>query len=101
MKFKTGFLVGAAAGLWAAKRAGVLDSRKATSAVSAARAAGTGGVEQTAEKLRALSGLARERVIGMVDGPIGEMTRGRLADLLGASFGDGSDSPIETSARAR
>ncbi len=80
MKFKTGFLLGAAAGAWAVSKASQLQRGG-----SAAR--GVAGSEETAEKIRALSGLARERVADLVDGPFGTMARDRIAELIGASLG--------------
>jgi hypothetical protein len=99
VRFKTGFLIGAAVGAWAARKAG--------SAVSSSGVAQSLGGDEAAEKLRALSGLAKERLGDIMDGPLGAVARERFADLIGASIGNkaGSSSqgkngsPIDASAR--
>lgn len=96
MKFKTGFLLGAAAGAWAVSKASQLQRG------GSAPARGSSGSDEAAEKIRALSGLARERVADLVDGPLGTMARDRIAELIGASLGGRSirgDGTIDASAR--
>lgn len=102
MRFKTGFLIGAAVGAWAARKAG--------GAVSGSGVAQSLGGDEAAEKLRALSGLAKERLSDIMEGPIGAVARERFTELIGASLGNKSEpsssgqrkngtSPIDTSAR--
>ncbi len=77
MRFKTGFVIGAAVGAWAARKAaGLAPGGKQRPFAP----------EEASEKLRALSGLARERLSDLVEGPIGTMARERMTDLLGASL---------------
>jgi hypothetical protein len=83
VKFRTGFVIGAAAGAWAVNKASQLQRGRRP---VAAQASGTVAAEEAAEKLRALSGLARERLSDLVEGPIGNMARDRIADLIGASL---------------
>lgn len=81
MKFKVGFLLGAAAGAWLANKASDLqhgDGRPATSPAVAA--------DEAAAKLKALSGLARERLTDLIEGPIGTMARDRLTEAIGSSL---------------
>ncbi len=82
MKFKIGFLLGAAAGAWVANKASELqhgpDARPSMSAGSTA--------DDAADKLKALTGLARERFSGFIEGPIGNAARDRLTDVIGASL---------------
>ncbi len=89
MKFKTGFLLGAAAGAWAVNKASELRRGRRPSATKRST---TTGSDETAEKLRAISGLARERLSDLVEGPIGSMARERIADLIGASLSSNSRS---------
>lgn len=81
MKFKTGFLIGAAAGAWAVKKAASLQPNRSQ------EKGAPPGADEAAEKLRALSGLARERLSELIDGPLGTMARERVADLIGSSLG--------------
>jgi hypothetical protein len=80
VKFKTGFLLGAAAGAWAASKASELQKGRRPGS-------GAGPVtEDAAERLRALTGLARERLAEVMEGPVGNAARERLADLIGSSI---------------
>ncbi|HLI45015.1 MAG TPA: hypothetical protein VKU92_11180 [Acidimicrobiales bacterium] len=87
MKFKTGFVLGAAAGAWAASKAAGLQRSRST---TAPRPTGLG--DEAAEKLRALTGLARERLADIMDGPVAKvageraanLARDRIVDLIGA-----------------
>ena len=88
MKFKTGFLLGAAAGAWAVNKASELQRGRRPAAARSNSAA----AEEASEKLRALSGLARERLSDLVEGPIGNMARDRIADLIGSSLSGGRSS---------
>lgn len=86
MKFKTGFVLGAAAGVWAARKAGELAGGPSKQLPF--------GSEEAGEKLRALSGLAKERLADIMDGPLGAKARDRVTELIGTSFG-GSSSPSD------
>ncbi|MGO9558866.1 MAG: hypothetical protein ACLPQS_13155 [Acidimicrobiales bacterium] len=83
MKFKIGFLLGAAAGAWAVNKASEVQRGRRP---AAAMGSTTSGADEAAEKLRAISGLARERLSDLVEGPIGSMARDRIADLIGTSL---------------
>ncbi|MGH9129362.1 MAG: hypothetical protein ACRDY2_10475 [Acidimicrobiales bacterium] len=110
MKFKTGFLAGAAVGVWAANKAGQLQrlgigmksggqkGSKGSQRTSSATA------DQAAEKVKALGDLAKERLSGLIEGPLGEVARERVADLIHSSLSGGASSrsgedPIDTKAR--
>jgi hypothetical protein len=87
MKFKVGFVLGAAAGAWIANRATELQRGPgAKPAVSPVEAA-----DEAAERLRAITNLARERLTTVMDGPVGNLARDRIADLIGASLSQSRD----------
>jgi hypothetical protein len=109
VKFKTGFFLGVAAGAWAANKASGLQRGGAGGAQKLwARSAGASS-EEAADKLRALTDLARERLAEVMDGPIGNLARERLTDLIGTSLGgpprgessstNGVNGSIDTTAR--
>jgi hypothetical protein len=85
MRFKTGFVVGCAAGAWAASKAASLrrvdysDNSWPRVVGSRARAV---SAEVAAEKVRAVSDLARERVNGFMDSQAGAVARQRMAELI-------------------
>lgn len=89
MRFKLGFVVGAAAGAWAASKAAKLrradDTDQSWPRVVGSRAKGV-NAEATAEKVRAISDLARERVNGFMDSPMGGVARQRVTDILTSSL---------------
>jgi hypothetical protein len=95
MGFRVGFVAGCAVGMWAAvkaaqlQRLGVQPARRWPGSVSS-RATPTANPEVTAEKLRALGDLARERVTSLV-GDRGTARQDRIAGLLGASLREGPD----------
>ncbi len=73
-------MLGAAAGAWAVSKASELRKARRTGAGTASAA------DDAAERLRALSGLARERLAEVMEGPIGTVARERLADIIGSSI---------------
>lgn len=86
MKFRTGFVLGVAAGAWAVNKASALQRGHRSSTTKGPTS------EETAEKLRAISGLAKERLSDLVEGPLGEMARDRLTALIGTSLGGSAGS---------
>ena len=92
MKFKTAFVLGAAAGAWAVQKFSEMQHRPA-----GAGAGGGTAADEATEKLRAVTGLARERLSDLVEGPLGNMARERIADLIGTSLGAGKSSGRPTS----
>ena len=78
MKFKTGFVLGAAAGVWAVRKAERLSGGAGKKRPFAP--------EEASDKLRALSGLAKERLTDLVEGPVGAMARERVTELIGTSL---------------
>jgi hypothetical protein len=93
MRFKTGFLVGCAAGAWAASKASQLKQGDGTRAdwprVATSRAEHV-NAEATAERVRVISDLARERFNDFLTTPLGAMARDRLAEAVGSSLGRGN-----------
>jgi hypothetical protein len=90
MRFKVGFFLGCAAGAWAASKASQLRRtepgrgdwpRVASSRIDAVNA------EATAERVRAIGDLARERLTGFLDSPIGDAARARVAEMLTSAGG--------------
>jgi hypothetical protein len=90
MRFKTGFFLGCAAGAWAASKAAQLrhtdQSQSDWPRVASSRADSV-SAEATAERVRAIGDLARERFTGFLDGPIGGLARARMVEVLSASAG--------------
>jgi hypothetical protein len=99
MRFKTGFFLGCAAGAWAAAKASQLkrvDNARADWPRVASSRAENVSAEVSAERLRTLSGLARERLSGFLESPLGGIARDRLTAIVGSSLGrDGRDSATE------
>ena len=96
MRFRAGFVVGCAVGGWVVTKASHLQRLGVAPRRGAAR-----DVDATAEKLRALGDLARERFTTFLDSPAGEATRERVTELIGASLagvGSSLSRPIDTSA---
>jgi hypothetical protein len=99
--------MGAAAGAWAVNKASELQRGRRGAPQKAWERPGGQAAEETAEKLRALTGLARERLSEVMEGPVGNIARERLADLISSSItgsrpgrtsANGSDT-IDTTAR--
>ena len=82
MRFKTGFLLGCAAGAWGVVKASHLKNTDAAQG-DWPRTAGSRAehvsAEATSERVRALGDLARERLSGFLDSPLGgaDETRGQ------------------------
>jgi hypothetical protein len=97
MRFKTGFLVGCAAGAWAVSKASQLrhtDAAQADWPTAAGSQAEHVNVEAASERVRALGDLARERFNGFLESPLGGVARDRLAEMVSSSLGrnNGGDS---------
>jgi hypothetical protein len=96
MRFKTGFFLGCAAGAWAASKASQLkgggNAQVDWPRVASSRAEHL-SAEVSAERVRALGDLARERLNGFLGSPLGEMARGRLTEIVSSSLfaGNGRD----------
>jgi hypothetical protein len=93
MRFKTAFLLGCAAGAWAASKAAQLkqgDGARADWPRVATSRAEHVNAEATAERARAISDLARERFNDFLDTPLGAMARDRLAEAVSSSLGRGN-----------
>ncbi|MHB1988708.1 MAG: hypothetical protein ACYCSF_12125 [Acidimicrobiales bacterium] len=84
MKFRTGFVMGVAAGAWAVNKASELRRSRRPLASTGSQGA---AADEAAEKLRAFTGLAKERLSDLAEGPLGNIARERLADLIGSSLG--------------
>jgi hypothetical protein len=84
MKFKVGFLLGAAAGVWAANKASELQHGPGSARPATAPPPAT--ADEAAEKLKALSGLARERITTIAGGPLGNLARERLTEAISSSL---------------
>jgi hypothetical protein len=97
MRFKAGFVVGCAVGAWAVAKASHVQRPGVATGRRSSR-----DVDLTAEKVRAIGDLARERLTTFLDSPAGEAARERVTDLIGSSLaGVGAQSwhrPIDTSA---
>jgi hypothetical protein len=90
MRFKVGFFLGCAAGAWAASKASQLkqsDQPRADWPRVASSRADAVASDATAERVRALGELARERVNGFLDSPLGGIARARMAEMLSSSSG--------------
>jgi len=92
MRFKLGFVVGCAAGAWAAAKAAELrrGDQSLGDSGSWPRVVGsrakTVSAEVAAEKVRAVSDLARERVNGFMDSPLGGVARQRVTEIITTSI---------------
>jgi len=85
MRFKTGFVLGCAAGAWAVSKASQLrPGERDRDKAEWPRASGSRdeGFEAAAERVRAIGDLARERVSGLLDSPLGGIARARVAEVL-------------------
>jgi hypothetical protein len=80
MRFGLGFAVGCAVGALVATKASQLHR------LDAPHARTHRDVEVTAEKVRAIGDLARERFTTILDSPSGEAARERVTELIGASL---------------
>ncbi|MGH9292521.1 MAG: hypothetical protein ACRDZ6_07065 [Acidimicrobiales bacterium] len=99
MRFKLGFVIGCAAGAWAAGKAVKLQR---TAVPSASKPRGNGSADITAEKVRAIGDLARERFGTFLDSPAGNAAMKRFTDLVGESLtGIVTSRPVSTTARSR
>lgn len=88
MRFKTGFVLGCAAGAWAVSKASQLRRGDGGERSEWPRAGSRAdGAEATAERVRAIGGLARERFTEFLDGPIGDIARARVAEVLTGAGG--------------
>ena len=81
MRFKAGFVVGCAVGAWTVTKASQLQRLGVGTRRIPRR-----DFEVSAEKVRALGDLARERLTTFLDSPAGEATRERVTELIGASL---------------
>ncbi|MGA8680579.1 MAG: hypothetical protein ABSB54_02625 [Acidimicrobiales bacterium] len=90
MRFKVGFVLGCAAGAWAASKASQLKKsghpRADWPRVASSRAEAV-NAEATAERVRALGDLARDRFSGLLASPLGGLARARMGEMLSASSG--------------
>ncbi len=90
MRFRTGFVVGCAAGFYLTRKARQLRapilSRGQLAAPAAEWPAHSGpnarGVELKAEKILALGDLARERASDLLHGPVGNLARERVIAIF-------------------
>jgi hypothetical protein len=90
MRFKMGFFLGCAAGAWVASKASQLkqtDQPRADWPRVASSRAEMVNAEATAEKVRVLGDLARERFNGFLDSPLGAIARERIAEIRSSSVG--------------
>ena len=90
MRFKTGFLLGCAAGAWAVSKASQLKHSDGVRAdwprVASSRAEHV-NAEATSERVRAFGDLARERFNGFLESPLGGVARDRLTEMVSSSLG--------------
>ena len=86
MKFKVGFVMGCAAGYWAASKASQLQQVGAGPARSRPAANGARAEAVSAEKVRAISDLAKARLGDLLESPMGGVARDRVTELIGASL---------------
>ena len=89
MRFKTGFLMGCVAGVWAASKASQLrrgDVQQADWPRVVGSRAESVNAEAAAEKMRAIGDLARERINGLIDSPLGGVARQRATEILTSSL---------------
>ncbi len=90
MRFKTGFVVGCAAGFYLTQKARQLRAPLAARGWGDATAwdwrrqsgPGTLAADLKAEKVRALGDLARERATDLLRGPVGDLARERAMALF-------------------
>ena len=90
MRFKTGFVVGCAAGVYLTQKARQLRAPLAGRTWVTAPASdwlrqdvpGAFPLELRAEKVRALGDLARERATDLLRGPVGDLARERVIALF-------------------
>ena len=89
MRFKTGFVVGCAAGFYLTQKARSLaaplngrDRQSASGADWQPRHDGILVSEVRVEKVRALGDLARERATDLLRGPVGDLARERVIALF-------------------
>ena len=90
MRFKTGFFLGCAAGAWAAAKASELkraDQPRADWPRVVSSRVESVNAEATAERVRAIGDLARERFSGVLGSPLGGMARARMTELVTSSIG--------------
>ncbi|MGH9169790.1 MAG: hypothetical protein ACRD0Z_02805 [Acidimicrobiales bacterium] len=95
MRFKTGFVVGCAAGAWAAAKAAELrrlDRRDASWPRVVGSRAKTVSAEVAADKVRVVSDLARQRVNGLMEGHLGVTTRQRVTEIITTTLRQSSGS---------
>jgi hypothetical protein len=94
MRFKTGFVVGCAAGVYLTQKARQLRTPLAGRTWVTApapdwrhqEAPGAFSSELRAEKVRALGDLARERATDLLRGPVGDLARERVIALFGGAI---------------
>jgi hypothetical protein len=85
MKFRTGFVVGCAAGAWAAAKVAELrhvETRDSSWPRVVGSRAKNVSAEVAADKVRAVSDLARERMNFLMESPIGGLARQRVTEIL-------------------
>jgi len=87
MRFKVGFVMGCAVGYWAASKATQLHQLGAGPKRDNPKPAAAPRVDAVnAEKMRAISDLARARLGELLDSPISGVARERVTELIGASL---------------
>ena len=98
MRFRVGFVMGCGAGYWAASKASQLLGLGIAPKGRGPRVVDSRADAVSAEKVRAISDLARARLGDLLDSPIGGVARDRVTELIGASL-SGVGRPIDTTAR--
>jgi len=86
MRFKVGFAMGCAVGIWAASKASQLQRVGAGPKRNGPAANGSRTEAVTADKVRAISDLARARLGDLLESPISGVARDRMTELIGASL---------------
>jgi len=93
MRFKTGFVLGCAAGAWAASKTAQLryaDRPKPDSPRVVSSRAPSLSADATAERARALGEIARGRFTVFLESPLGGAARARVVEMLTSPAGRGN-----------
>lgn len=102
MRFKTGFFLGCAAGAWAASKASDLkraDQPRADWPRVVSSRVESVNAEATAERVRAIGDLARERFSGFLGTPLGGVARARMTELVTSSIGRAGANGVSRASR--